>query len=443
MPDKNVQLPDGRIVAFPDSMADDDIAKVLQTQMGQQAPKSFMQKLGETAEATHYGAGEFANPDHPAHQMLSSALDDIKAGNYSKGAHGLFAAANEFLKPATPLALASPVSAAMGYGGGYVGSKAGQAIAEKAGATPEQATVAGDVGSLLGGAGASKAATLPSAVSKLAPRWYQSAMKPGPGTYSSEEVNRMVQTGLGEQIPVSQGGIQKINTLVSDLQDKVKAVIASNPNAPISTKAVASRLDPLEARLSQQVNPQADVGAVQASREEFLASHPEQIPAERAQAIKQGTYRALGDKSYGELKGATIESQKALARGIKEELATQFPEINQLNDRESKLIGLNEAVERAVRRIDNHQLIGIGTPIVAGGAGVLSKSTGMGMAAATIKAVIDDPFLKSKLAIAMNKAGKVPLNQANSRIAAYGAALRGASNAAPQQNPTNEQGAGP
>ena len=40
-----------------------------------------------------------------------------------------------------------------------------------------------------------------------------------------------------------------------------------------------------------------------------------------AQAMKQGTYRALGDKAYGELKGASIEAQKAQARGLKEELA--------------------------------------------------------------------------------------------------------------------------
>src|SRR6516165_5071573 len=37
MPDKNVQLPDGRIVAFPDSMSDDDIGNVIK---GQLAPKS-------------------------------------------------------------------------------------------------------------------------------------------------------------------------------------------------------------------------------------------------------------------------------------------------------------------------------------------------------------------------------------------------------------------
>src|SRR5882724_10057823 len=38
MPDKNVQLPDGRVVVFPDSMANADISAVIKKQLG--APKT-------------------------------------------------------------------------------------------------------------------------------------------------------------------------------------------------------------------------------------------------------------------------------------------------------------------------------------------------------------------------------------------------------------------
>lgn len=41
MPDKNVQMPDGRVVAFPDSMADADIAAVIKKQMPPPQPKEL------------------------------------------------------------------------------------------------------------------------------------------------------------------------------------------------------------------------------------------------------------------------------------------------------------------------------------------------------------------------------------------------------------------
>jgi hypothetical protein len=64
-----------------------------------------------------------------------------------------------------------------------------------------------------------------------------------------------------------------------------------------------------------------------------------QWPAMAAKMRKRyGPSRDAGsDKAYGELSSATKESQKALAREIKEELAAQFPEIAGLNAKEAKL----------------------------------------------------------------------------------------------------------
>jgi hypothetical protein len=61
MPDKNVQLPDGRIVAFPDSMADADISAVIKKQLG--APKTeraMQQTMGGPPMFTDVPAGEGA-----------------------------------------------------------------------------------------------------------------------------------------------------------------------------------------------------------------------------------------------------------------------------------------------------------------------------------------------------------------------------------------------
>lgn len=55
MPHKNVQLPDGRIVAFPDSMADADISAIIKKQLAPQAPGVAPTKdtLADMFSATH------------------------------------------------------------------------------------------------------------------------------------------------------------------------------------------------------------------------------------------------------------------------------------------------------------------------------------------------------------------------------------------------------
>jgi hypothetical protein len=144
--------------------------------------------------------------------------------------------------------------------------------------------------------------------------------------------------------------------------------------------------------------------------------------ASDAQTMKQGTYRVLAGK-YGEQGSAAVEAQKALARGLKEEIANQFPEINGLNAAESKLLDLQPVLERAVNRIANHQTIGIGTPVAGAAAKAVTGSGGAGVVASVLKSVVDNPTVKSRLAIAVSKGAKIPYGQAAARVQAYSTAL--------------------
>ena len=93
------------------------------------------------------------------------------------------------------------------------------------------------------------------------------------------------------------------------------------------------------------------------------------IPADTAQTIKQNTYAQLRN-SYGQLSSAQVEAQKALARGIKEELNNAIPGLAEDNTKEGAMIGLQDALERRVRVVMNHNIVGIGTPIVTDAAGI-------------------------------------------------------------------------
>lgn len=270
---------------------------------------------------------------------------------------------------------------------------------------------------------------------------YESALKPST-TLSQADRAAMVQTGLANKIPVSKGGLEAIGSKIDDLNQAIKDEIAADPTRPIDPQAVATRADIAKAKFAKQVNAGGDLAAIDASKQQFLeeqgalpqtassaAKPAPPMNAEDAQAMKQGTYRVLSGK-FGEQGSASVEAQKALARGLKEEIATQFPEIDNLNTQESRLLDLQPILERAVNRISNHQLIGIGTPIAGAAAKAVTGSGSVGIVASVLKSVLDDPYVKSRLAISLSKGANIPFSQASARVGAYSAALGSTSPAA-------------
>lgn len=268
---------------------------------------------------------------------------------------------------------------------------------------------------------------------------YQSALKPST-TLTETQRNNVLDTGLKEEIPVSKGGQAKLGYLMDNVNQEIAAKIkaGNQQGATVNKFKVASRLQDTYDQMSNQVNPEKAQNAVGRAGNEFLRNNPNDIPLEDAQAKKIGTYQQI-KKSYGQLSNAATESQKALARGLKEEIATQFPEVADLNARDSRFIGLDKELERAVNRISNHQVVGIGTPLAAAGVKAATGSTGAAAVVGIMKAIIDDPFIKSKLAISLSKGAGIPISQAQIRIAQYGAALGASASTVAPARQNNEQ----
>lgn len=190
----------------------------------------------------------------------------------------------------------------------------------------------------------------------------QSALKPGIKALQTGKAGRAVDTMLEEGVNVSPGGVDKLKTKIGEINDAIAAKIADSP-AIVKKERVASRLQEKLSQFEKQVNPTSDLKAIQKAWDEFL-EHPllktDDIPVSTAQEMKQGTYRALGDKSYGELKGAEVEAQKTLARGLKEEIAKAVPEVQQLNAQESGLLNALSLAERRVLVEANKNPVGLG-----------------------------------------------------------------------------------
>lgn len=278
---------------------------------------------------------------------------------------------------------------------------------------------------------------------------YQSALKPTKAVLKGVRTaadagpdaarQTLVRTGLREGIPVSGRGAKKAETLVDSLNAEVDARLAAADarGATLDPAYVERQIREVAADFTDQVNAQPDLAAIETVRQNFRTNpHVEQpilpveaeaaalqrhlrggreasafrapepamapgpIPIRTGQRMKQNTYRGLRGK-YGQERTATIEAEKAGARGLKEQIETQAPEVAGLNARESTLIPLEEALADAMRRRGNYSIFGL-TPVVAAGQTALS-----GNAWPLLAALVDRmPGVVSRGGIWMNRAGR-------------------------------------
>lgn len=207
-------------------------------------------------------------------------------------------------------------------------------------------------------------------LAKAGPMLMTSALKPAYAqtekAIKSVELPRVVKTLLDEGVNVTQKGIGKINGLLSATNAEIKDIIA-NSNAMVYPEAVAARADDVIARAGQQVAPTGDVAAATGVVDEFMRVHggapnlpAKPIPVQTAQELKQGTYRALGNRAYGETKGAALEAEKGLARGLKEGIEAAHPEVGPKNAREGALIEAKDAIAKRVAQAANRDPGGLG-----------------------------------------------------------------------------------
>ena len=204
----------------------------------------------------------------------------------------------------------------------------------------------------------------------LGPAMMQSALKPGiKSTFAAmkrgAQIPPVVQTLLDEGVNVTRGGIEKLNKIISATSSEVKNAIAGLSSAPsISPLRVAGRLNQTARKFGNQVAPQADLSAVSSVGEDFLAAHgARDLSVQAAQKLKTGTYEALGQRAYGEVKGATTEAEKALARGLREEIEAEASrsgiDISSVNLREGKALDALGVVARRVAIAGNNNPLGL------------------------------------------------------------------------------------
>lgn len=337
MPDKVIDIPGYGQIAFPDTMSDADINAA--------AGKLYREK----------------NPNHPPpdpkHSWIDTAVD--WAPTIGGAAGGLIGATG------------GPLTA---IGGAALGGSAGEAIKNKiqemrgkqAPQTLGQAAL--DVAGAGVGQGALEAAGagVGAVMAKAGPRLMQSAVKPTLSVLKDvakgAPIPRVVQTLLDEGINVTPSGYQKITTLLNatkEQRNEMIAAAAQKADSGVNPFAVTSRLRETAQQFGSQVNPASDLNTISEAGQKFLDEFGgDKIALEQANRIKEGTYAVLR-KKYGQMGSADVEAQKALARGLKEEIETQVPGVEAVNRRLGNLSEAEKAVGRRVALSSNRDPVGI------------------------------------------------------------------------------------
>ncbi len=190
----------------------------------------------------------------------------------------------------------------------------------------------------------------------------------------SGKAARAATTMLEEGVSPTKSGVETLRARGNALNEEVTNLIANAKGQTIDKGAVASRINDVISRIERtQATPQDARASAERVYDQFLSNGviPKNIPVEQAQEVKQGIYKMLKEK-YGELGSETVESQKALARGMKEELEKSIPEIADKNSKASELWNaLNVAERKALLESRKH---------IAGIAGMMIQHPGPFMA---------------------------------------------------------------
>jgi len=232
------------------------------------------------------------------------------------------------------------------------GSGAVAGAAQTAMVSPDDTLTGAGISALAPGAvyGAGKFGdALASGGNWVAEKLMQSALKPGVKALETGKAQQAVETLLREGVSPTKSGVEKLGSMIDDLNNQVKQKIA-NSGQTVSKKTVLEGLNETGERFAKQASPASDLAAIAGVGDGFV-NHPllpngDAIPVQLAQELKTGTYRALKDKAYGEVKGADTEAQKAIARALKEEIERVAPSVAPLNQRQSDLVNALKLAQR-------------------------------------------------------------------------------------------------
>jgi hypothetical protein len=251
--------------------------------------------------------------------------------------------------------------------------------------------------------GASKA--IPTSV---APMMYESAAKFST-TLSPAERTRITETALKNQIPLSYEGLGMVQSKLTDLGDKMDTLItnATDKNIKIpATKVLESLKDVKKQSGGFKIEAAQDIKEINNIEKQFktylkqnkiTSVTPQQLQDFKADAYKRIDFGRAPEKPSL----AKEEAYRAMAGSARQSLEGFMPELKDINTQYGALRELQPNLQRAVGRIENRDLMGLGATAKTGAGGALGGIPGALVGFG--QSLLDSPKIKGKAALELYK----------------------------------------
>ena len=218
---------------------------------------------------------------------------------------------------------------------------------------------------------------------------------------SADDITKI---GLKEKIWLTQGGVEKVANRIDDFEAMLgDAIEAGKSKGGIAVNEVVKYVDEAREFFQNQANRKEAKLAMQYLddlKKGFRKDFGPYMSLDKAQKVKVATGQEL-KKYYNTMSSSAIEGEKQLVRGLKEKIVEKAPIVGDINARLSNLYKFDVALQKAVNRSKNLNLLGLGTKFGAAAAG--SKGALVGILAD----LVDNPAIKSGVAINLDRlAGK-------------------------------------
>jgi hypothetical protein len=290
-------------------------------------------------------------------------------------------------------------------------------------------------GSIVTGAPAAIAQGGTKLIQGLARRLYGGLLKPAKGLKDSfGDAKEIAGTLLDERAAISKGGVEKMTKRLAESRSNAMGMVKAAEDAGtqgVIAKDVVSEFAPVVKELRKRVDiGQAnELGQVGQRGKRILATTARtggDIPLTRSQALKEtaqdaasGAYRAR-ERGLQKQLSADDMLDEAVAKGFRKGIERKVPGVDVQNARTQKLIGGRNAVEDAVEREANNNMLGGGrdwAALLAGitGTGATGGNPLAGAGAAAAMRMLATPSTGSRIAIGMNEASKLGLDDAVQR----------------------------
>lgn len=282
------------------------------------------------------------------------------------------------------------------------------------------------------------------ALEKVASRVAQGGLKPRGSLFDKK---RSAQALLNQDLPISEESVDTLRQRAQDTHAQVMAEIPANQVIPGSTERAVNAGQGVMDNYSFPSQSGENIPKVISARETFLdnlrsrpgtplnapysgpaSTVPRDMTAGEMQKFKMGTYEKIRSKTQFEPTTPGEEWDLAAARSFKDDLNQHFPNLKGLFETEGEIAQLAKEMKNRVGVEGNKNPLGYGAlgATVGGGLGaalgnsaLISGGLAGGAAGLAVK-IAQSPYMLSKIALWLHKAGQGSVSPLVARMQALG-----------------------